>query len=104
MEISQERYSLLGMLKLKGGGVIHQYFMHSVAVPPKVDRPLGGTLPRERERNRKRQRDTGSREEKEKISRCTDRGWFPSLTLYVKMWVFPRRVQRTMGEHICNKT
>ena len=77
VEISQERYSLLGMLKLQGGGVIHQYFMHSVAVPPNVDRPLGGTLPRERERNGKRQRDTGSREEKEKISRCTDMGLVP---------------------------
>ena len=51
--------------------------MHSLAVPPKVDWPLGGTLPRERERNRKRQRDTGSREEKQKISRCTDMGLVP---------------------------
>ena len=31
-------------------GDIHQYFTHSVAAPPNVDRPLGGTLPPERER------------------------------------------------------
>ena len=77
MEISQERYSLLGMLKLQGDDVNHQYFTHCAAVPPKLERRCGGTLPRERERNRKRQRDTGSREEKQKISRCTDMGLVP---------------------------
>ena len=53
VEISQERYSLLESLKLQGGGVIHQYFLPSAAVPPNVDPPLGGNAaPRDRESER----------------------------------------------------
>ena len=62
----------------------HQYFLSPGAVPPSVDRPLGGNaVPGDRERDKKQ------RAEIENIALLVHRFLFVS-TFYVRIWMFPR--------------
>ena len=62
----------------------HQYFLSPAAVPPSVDRPLGGNaVPRDRERDKKQ------RAEIKNIALLVHRFLFAS-TFYVRIWMFPR--------------
>ena len=62
----------------------HQYFLSPAAVPPSVDRPLGGNaVPGDRERDKKQ------RAEIENIALLVHRFLFAS-TFYVRIWMFPR--------------
>ena len=63
---------------------IHQYFLSPAAVPPSVDRPLGGNaVPGDRERDKKQ------RAAIENIASLVHRFLFAS-TFYVRIWMFPR--------------
>ena len=67
-----------------GRRFIHQYFLSPAAVPPSVDRPLGGNaVPGDRERDKKQ------RAEIENIALLVHRFLFAS-TFYVRIWMFPR--------------
>ena len=62
----------------------HQYFLSPAAVPPSVDRPLGGNaVPGDRERDKKQ------RAEIENIALLVHRFLFAS-TFYVRIWMFPQ--------------
>ena len=62
----------------------HQYFLSPAAVPPSVDRPLGGNaVPGDRERDKKQ------RAEIKNIALLVHRFLFAS-TFYVRIWMFPR--------------
>ena len=67
-----------------GRRFIHQYFLSPAAVPPSVDRPLGGNaVPGDRERDKK------PRAEIKNIALLVHCFLFAS-TFYVRIWMFPR--------------
>ena len=67
-----------------GRRFIRQYFLSPAAVPPSVDRPLGGNaVPGDRERDKKQ------RAEIENTALLVHRFLFAS-TFYVRIWMFPR--------------
>ena len=67
-----------------GQPFMQQYFLSPAAVPPSVDRPLGGNgVPKDRERDKKQ------RAEIENIALLVHRFLIAS-TFYVRIWMFPR--------------
>ena len=67
-----------------GQPFMQQYFLSPAAVPPSVDRPLGGNgVPKDRERDKKQRADIKN------ITSLVHRFLFPS-TFYVSVWMFPR--------------
>ena len=95
VEIRQDRNSLLGKIKPQGGGVIHQYFLSSVGVPPNVERESGeNAAPRDRESKRERERE--QRADTKNIALLLHCFLFVS-TFYVRMWMFPQKGPKDNG-------